>query len=212
MKLLTFIAVLSGMLVLDMPYKDPEKRREYQRLQMQRRRAANPEKAREQARLDAARFRAKNPERVLETNRAWYAKNKEHAREKQKARATKWLQRDPDGLNRAGRKWNKEHPEKRRALSDAWRRKNLARVANYQSAVRAKRQKARGKCSFELAEQRVQFFGDRCAYCRGPYEHLDHAIALARGGTNWPANFRPACSSCNQKKQAQDWRRWPVHV
>jgi hypothetical protein len=33
----------------------------------------------------------------------------------------------------------------------------------------------------------------------------DHVKPLARGGSNWPANLRPACKSCNSRKGA----RWP---
>jgi 5-methylcytosine-specific restriction endonuclease McrA len=53
---------------------------------------------------------------------------------------------------------------------------------------------------------RVAFYGGLCWICRAaPYEALDHVKPLARGGSNWPANLRPACHPCNSRKGA----RWP---
>lgn len=63
---------------------------------------------------------------------------------------------------------------------------------------------ARGSATAEQITYRVAFFGGVCAYCRSkPYEHLDHAIPISRGGTNWPANLRPACANCNLSKHAK---------
>ncbi len=73
---------------------------------------------------------------------------------------------------------------------------------------RARRLGASGHFTEEQLANRIAFFFGKCAYCGGPYQHLDHAIALAKGGTNWPANLRPSCQPCNNKKKDQDWRRW----
>ncbi|MGA2477054.1 MAG: HNH endonuclease, partial [Terriglobia bacterium] len=45
-------------------------------------------------------------------------------------------------------------------------------------------------------------FGRCCAYCGSdePRLHRDHVVALAAGGSNWPANLVPACRSCNSRK------------
>ena len=29
---------------------------------------------------------------------------------------------------------------------------------------------------------------------------IDHVKPIARGGSNWPANLRPACTPCNSRK------------
>jgi 5-methylcytosine-specific restriction endonuclease McrA len=60
---------------------------------------------------------------------------------------------------------------------------------------------------------RIAFFGGRCAYCRGPYEALDHSIPISRGGSNHPANIRPVCRSCNQSKHTKtpvEFAAWRV--
>ena len=58
--------------------------------------------------------------------------------------------------------------------------------------------KALGEVTVEQLEARIEFFGGMCAYCGvKPWEHLDHAISIVQGGTNWPANLRPSCATCN---------------
>lgn len=48
---------------------------------------------------------------------------------------------------------------------------------------------------------RVEYYGFQCAYCTvEPATTLDHCIPVSRGGSNWPANIRPACASCNTEK------------
>jgi 5-methylcytosine-specific restriction endonuclease McrA len=55
---------------------------------------------------------------------------------------------------------------------------------------------------------RVKQFGGRCAYCGGPFEHLDHLVPISRGGTHAIENLFPACSPCNLEKSGMmpfDW-------
>lgn len=40
----------------------------------------------------------------------------------------------------------------------------------------------------------------RCVYCDGPFQHVDHSLARARGGTDDPENLVPACATCNLSK------------
>ncbi|WP_445169910.1 HNH endonuclease [Mycolicibacterium sp. Dal123E01] len=42
--------------------------------------------------------------------------------------------------------------------------------------------------------------GDRCVYCGGPFECIDHAIAVAAGGPHTLANVVPCCETCNRIK------------
>lgn len=72
------------------------------------------------------------------------------------------------------------------------------------------RRDAPGNATREQIEARIAYFGNRCWICGEPATCLDHVKPLKRGGTNWPANLRPACRSCNSRKQA----RWfgPQHL
>lgn len=40
-------------------------------------------------------------------------------------------------------------------------------------------------------------YGWRCAYCGGPFESMDHARSLRRGGGTVATNVRPCCLACN---------------
>jgi 5-methylcytosine-specific restriction endonuclease McrA len=73
---------------------------------------------------------------------------------------------------------------------------------------RARRVQAKGHATQAQIDARVAYYGGRCAYCRGPYEHIDHAIPLARGGTAWPSNLVPACADCNFRKKARALWEW----
>ena len=51
--------------------------------------------------------------------------------------------------------------------------------------------------------------GERCIYCDGPFEQIDHHVAVALGGAHSIENVMPSCTPCNrvamngQKAQAQ---------
>lgn len=75
-------------------------------------------------------------------------------------------------------------------------------------ARRALEVNAPGTCSAAQLKARFDFYGGCCAYCGAPAESSDHVIPLSRGGSNWPANIRPACSSCNCRKSAKKLSVW----
>ncbi|MFY9345578.1 MAG: HNH endonuclease signature motif containing protein [Planctomycetota bacterium] len=57
---------------------------------------------------------------------------------------------------------------------------------------------ALGEFDWQLA---LEIYGHECAFC-GTRDDLcaDHAIPLARGGTNHQWNIRPLCKRCNRRK------------
>ena len=162
--------------------ENPEKMRQQHREAQQRLRAKDPEKAKSAGRKYSKEFRQRHPERVLKTNRNWYAKNLEKARMGAIRRLQRFIENNPAAYIE----------NNRRGMA-----KRRARVVG-----------ASGTFTQEQLEARIAFFGDCCAYCGGPYQHLDHAIALSKGGTNWPANFRPSCAKCNCSKNDGNWRDW----
>lgn len=81
---------------------------------------------------------------------------------------------------------------------------NRAVTAN----ARAKAAGRDGYVSVRLLRRRMELFGRRCAYCRGPYEHVDHVVPLAAGGDNYPDNLVPACSACNLSKGERLPMQW----
>jgi len=209
----------------------PEERRLYFRLQRARWRANNPERARaanqswrlanlEKARAQsraankrysssdkgkqtlkaaAAAYGKKNRARIREYQREWQKNN----RDKTKAYVNKYDERNRDKRREAALKYRQENPESSRAATRKWKENNLDKL------LARRRGGVRGVAYQQKIIARMNFFG-ACAYCRGAIEHIDHAIAIARGGTNWPANLRPSCRQCNIRKGAKDWRKWRV--
>jgi 5-methylcytosine-specific restriction endonuclease McrA len=55
--------------------------------------------------------------------------------------------------------------------------------------------------SFVQFRARWDFYGGKCWMCGGLANQVDHVIPLSRGGSNWPANLRPACRSCKGRKR-----------
>ena len=111
-----------------------------------------------------------------------------------------------------------ERAEKNRLKARSWYYQNRHRAADAMrsyratsrgrmvhrassSLRRARLRGALGTCTTDQLQARIDFFGGMCSYCRqAPFEHIDHAIPVARGGTNWPSNLRPACGPCNLRK------------
>jgi 5-methylcytosine-specific restriction endonuclease McrA len=74
------------------------------------------------------------------------------------------------------------------------------------SARRAARSAAApGFATAAQLDARWAYYQGRCWMCRQRADHMDHVKPLARGGSNWPANQRPACWPCNKAKNV----RWP---
>lgn len=165
--------------------------------------APTPEE-REKARVRAAAWYRANKQRALATGKVWRAKNRDKVVSSRRAwaRANKakmgayladYVAGHPDTIRATKRRWKKNNP--RAAVIDAHRR-------------RARKRTASGLYTLEQLEARIAYYGGKCAYCPGPFEHVDHVIPLSRGGSNWPANLRPACSKCNCSKNNKTLREW----
>ena len=50
-----------------------------------------------------------------------------------------------------------------------------------------------------------------CAYCRAPYESMDHVVAVAEGGGTVSSNVVPACKDCNHARSYAA-TQWPFMV
>lgn len=67
-------------------------------------------------------------------------------------------------------------------------------------------------------EERKSMYGGQCYLCKllyrknTPANTIDHVIPLSRGGANWPANLRPACTSCNASKGDKTLQEYQEHI
>lgn len=136
---------------------------------------------REQFNKNQQRWRERHPDEALQKGRAWRANNPERSRA-------------------FGRKWRRANREKVREKQQRWARENRARVLLYAEERRARAAGASGTTTPAQLQARIDYYGSLCWCCHAPFEAVDHVIALNKGGTNWPANLRPICKSCNSSK------------
>ncbi len=165
--------------------------------QLAKRRAKGPSEAdlqyrRAYATKAKANYEANRTARIA-AMKVYHQKNRAAALEAMKKRNA-LKPNDPVKCKEASARWRRAHPDEAKAAAQRSRirRQDVPRTVVTAVQIRA----------------RVAFFGDCCAYCGGPYEHLDHTIPLSRGGPHCPANLRPTCASCNLHKAAKPLKVW----
>lgn len=172
-------------------------------------------------------WRAANPDqrrRWLEANPDWhrnyYQANRKHyaelnrRRREIKAAEIAEYQRLHRAANRPrlrerDHQYYRENKDRFRANTDRWRAANPERFRHLQWR-RGALQRATSFASFTQAqlEARLAVFGASCWICRSvPWTEIDHVKPLSKGGPHILANLRPACRSCNARKNA----RWPFN-
>ena len=135
---------------------------------------------------DAAERYKRDRDKILASNRRWMSENKEAHKV-------------------ASRKWYEKNYERHKANCAQWAQKNPQKVQVHVRARRAAKLGASGSATYEQIMARVAYFGWKCWMCGQPWQEIDHVKPLARGGSNWPSNLRPACKSCNSSKR----HKWP---
>lgn len=113
---------------------------------------------------------------------------------------------NPDRTLELRRDWARTNPERNRSHKqrdyelhkDGYLRRSFER--------RVRKAQAPGASTPAATAARWAMWGGRCWLCREPATATDHVIALARGGSDWPANQRPICTPCNSRKRDRDWR------
>ena len=155
----------------------------------------NKEKA-----LNAARiWHLANPDTVKETQRRWHENHPGLAVKRNK----EWRKNNRARSNSFSKKWALANPESVKARQQRWASENKLKCCLYQHERRKRKAKAAGTSSEVQVIARLALWGFNCWLCQKPYQAVDHVIPLAKGGTNWPANLRPACKSCNSSKGAK---------
>lgn len=138
-------------------------------------------------------------------------------REKDRVRSRAYMAAHPDVAARAQERYRSkaENIEKLNAWQREYTQRNLAKKAEYYRAWRqtnpasasAQRHRRRallnsapGAATPEQISGRVAMWGEKCWVCSEKYAAMDHVKPLIKGGSNWPANLRPICKSCNGSK------------
>ncbi len=158
------------------------------------------------SKLDAARrkWKCENPELYRKQKRQDYVKHRE-ARlktckvnyEKNKPRyfqyAKNWSLRNAERVKEMRKRYKKAHPE----LSLHYTNKRRAIVAGVTFDDSAKQFYA-----FVRSQKTIS-----CAYCNkiveGKKAHVDHVLAISKGGAHVASNLRATCQTCNLKKSTK---------
>ena len=108
------------------------------------------------------------------------------------------------------RSYSAKNREKRRSQGKIWRQNNADKVAKFGRDKRAKRANAVGIHSaadilalFKDQRGKCAYFGKCGTHIKNKY-HVDHIVALSRGGTNFRSNLQLLCPNCNCRKHAKD--------
>ncbi len=191
--------------------RDPEKARAYQKAYRAAHRPAL-----------LAYFKKRyedNKSEILAGQKEYYYKNHTEIRRKQSAYAK------TDKYRAGNRRRYHSNPEITKRRVKAWQSKNRAKSNGYKriwaiknpDVVTEIKRRRRARIleatvydfDIQAIRDRIDYYEGLCAYCStGVYEHLDHVIALARGGPHCPANFRPACAACNLSKGDKPLYEW----
>lgn len=134
-------------------------------------------------------WRKNNNNKIKQIRKKYYKKYKEIILAKHK----KYVQDNKRSVRAREALWHKLHPENKRA--------KMARR-------RAREKNAPGLCSKDQLKARWDYYGGKCWMCGKDANTVEHVIPLSKGGSNWPANLRPACKMCNSKKSDKNWRKY----
>ena len=88
-----------------------------------------------------------------------------------------------------------------------WRNNNPNKSREYHSRRKARKLKAEGTHTTKDIKWLLEKQNYKCVYCKKSLRkeyHVDHIIALSKGGGNGKNNLQMLCPTCNLRKNAKD--------
>jgi 5-methylcytosine-specific restriction endonuclease McrA len=161
--------------------------------------AANPEAVK----TYSVKYYRKNREQILAKRRAARAISLEEHREKERKRYAENASR----YRETKKEWVRANPLKTAAKQKKWRKGKSDLIAAYSHVRRARKRGAVGTYTPADVQNIRKLQRDRCALCSVKLHgagHVDHIIALSRGGSNSKENLQLLCAPCNYAKGPRD--------
>lgn len=180
-------------------------------------------------RAQANQWKAANKNKVLEGSRDYYRRNRDSILAKAADRyaadasySKAYYRTNAEVVKARTKARRLAKPDEVRATNQAWYAANKAvvvdRVREWNAAnpeatrsrgrnYRARVNGAEGSHTGDDIKDLFVKQRGRCVYCDvklGTGYHVDHIVALSRGGSNWPSNLQLTCSNCNIRKRATD--------
>lgn len=151
------------------------------------------------------KWRAKNPERTRELNR------NNMKSEKRKISLVAWREKNREKLRKQNMVRYHKDPEKFNAMSRNWKSKNQEVCRTYCRNRKALLKNAEGHhTKSDIDALYTQQHGE-CVVCATSLldgYHVDHIVAISKGGRNSPDNLQLLCAPCNQSKGDKDFDEW----
>jgi 5-methylcytosine-specific restriction endonuclease McrA len=120
-----------------------------------------------------------NKQQLYEQKKKYIAANKIAHLERQHS----WYEKNKDNVKLRTSQYKKDHPEQ-------YQMYNNRRAARKKTAIVEK----------FTHQDVINKYGDKCVYCGGNFDEIDHYIPLSKGGSHTLDNVRPSCEHCNLTK------------
>lgn len=129
-----------------------------------------------------------------------YQRNNPVQNAKMKMRQKAWYLKNKELIISRSAQYQKDNKEKTNVKNSAYKKTDKGKIVNKRAKYIRRQQEKIGYFTKEQLEGRISVYGGLCYLCGKIANTIDHVIPLARGGSNFPANLRPACFDCNLKK------------
>ena len=113
--------------------------------------------------------------------------------------------RDRQTANRAANPQKCREREVARYAADPQKAREKGRVNGQKRRARKLAAPGAEYATKDMIASRWQMYGGSCWMCGKEAVATDHVKPLSAGGSHFPSNLRPACTSCNSSKSA----KWP---
>ena len=187
-----------------MPYKDPQKRKQYRKEQYRINQAKELQRHKEWA--------IANPKKVKQLWKEWYQKNKQ----KRKQYYKDYNIRNRERIKKRSAKHWKEHKKELSIRYKEWQQNNREKYRHINRQYSFRKRDAKGSHTLKQWEKLKKEYNYCCAICgmQEPFteQHYpklteDHIIPLNKGGSNFIENIQPLCQSCNSRKNDSIYQR-----
>lgn len=156
------------------------------------------------ARSAARLFRQANPHKIKCYSKRYYDKDPAKIRDRGKA----WREKNPDKEQSRTKIYRDGNRDKTRAAVALWAKKNPLKRSAKEAGRRARKRAVGGSHTEQDILDIYEMQRGRCAYCRIVLKstfHVDHIVALAKGGSNDRRNLQILCGpKCNCAKGVKD--------
>lgn len=118
-----------------------------------------------------------------------------------------WRKKNPNRCREYNKRDVEKHGDRRRAKIKEWELANPEKVKVSRKSNEHMRRSSVGKFTLNDIKRIGKAQKWKCAYCKVSVKenyNIDHILAIANGGSNWPANLQLTCRTCNSRKHAKD--------